>query len=121
MPVDETTLALGLVAANSALYVLVALGLMRARRASGVASDSREVFGRLEKIVSAKRLDLPEGYTWHEAFTALRRSLPWLEWEKLEAELSEYERYRYGEEGEPVHATMTASLLRRIKKVGRSD
>jgi hypothetical protein len=121
MPVDEISLVLGLVAANAALYMLLALGLVRAHRTSGIASDSREVFRRLEKTVSAKRLDLPEGYTWREAFAALRRSLPWLEWEKIEAELSDYERYRYGEIGEPAHVTITATLLKLIKKVGHND
>ena len=87
-------------ALNVLVYLFLVGGAIRARRAKARAAikDIGEAFQLLETSLHETFPDLPQGFTWNEAFVRLKslglsRELDW--WE-IENTLKKYEAFRYG-------------------------
>jgi hypothetical protein len=100
---DENQLTLyGLVAANGALYLLLALRLLRQRRRFGPPPSSLSgAFASLTRPLQEAIPELPSGYTWREAVVKMRQMHLEVDWKSVERALDGYEMARYGGHPEP--------------------
>ena len=79
------------------LLSLAGAGYLLSRRLGpGVVPDARAAFELLDRSIKRYAPELPQGYTWTEAFEHLRERGVKTDWKKMGEKLSEYEAFRYG-------------------------
>lgn len=101
---SDSILIYSLLALNIVLYGLLLFGYIRSRLVPIPALKSaNEAFAFLEKSFKLTFPDIPDGFTWPELISRAKDTAldsP-VNWQKVQAALSEYEAYRYGQKSEP--------------------
>lgn len=113
--VSSVILTAGLLAANMAIYSLIALSVRRGRRPLR-ATNLAEAFQVLDAALRRKFPDLPMGLTWEEALDRLHASES--DDGELRAALEVYEASRFG--GVPAGQADYREVLRVAKTIGGS-
>lgn len=97
MAFDDQTVLYVTIAANIVIYALFVFRVARTRLQSrATVSNVAEAFRILEGAMRKSFPDLPEGFTWKEAFSRVRRMNLDVNWGTVDAALENYEAYRYG-------------------------
>jgi hypothetical protein len=112
---DYFFVLLSLAAADSALYVLFAIGYIRdkKKRLSNLESPER-AFKILETVLKKKFPELPAGFTWTEAIAKVKTLGVPMSDDEMDMLLENYEAYRYG-------GTYTPELdTRKVLKLAKS-
>ena len=121
MPIS--LLEASLLGADIALFLLAGAGYLLSRSLGpGVVPDARAAFELLDRSIKRYAPELPQGYTWTEAFEHLRERGVKSDWTKMDEKLSEYEAFRYGSLAPlPRDGTDVAALAMKLRRnpIGR--
>ncbi|MDG6988226.1 MAG: hypothetical protein JRN21_02760 [Nitrososphaerota archaeon] len=101
-----------------ALFALAGTGYLLLRSLGpGVVPDARAAFELLDRSIKRYAPELPQGYTWTEAFEHLREKGVKSDWRKMDEKLSEYEAFRYGSNAAlPRDGTDVAGLAMKLRR-----
>ena len=97
MPALDQITLYSLIGINVVVYALLAIAIIRIRYFSKPEiSNTIEAFQFLEVALREKFPDLPEGFTWGDAMSRVKKMNLNVDWGRLETALIDYESYRYG-------------------------
>ena len=97
MPFSDFDFLYLLIGLNIAVYVVLAIGIVRNRKSDFPKNPTVEdAFKYLEISLNRSFPDLPPGFTWNEVISKLKRVDLELDWFEIENTFKKYEDYRYG-------------------------
>jgi hypothetical protein len=97
MPSSNLVLLYLLLGLNIAVYVVLAIGIIRNRRNRLPKNPTVEdAFKYLEISLNRAFPNLPAGFTWNEVINKLKALNLELDWFEIESTFKKYEDYRYG-------------------------
>ena len=97
MPSSDFVLLYLLLGLNIAVYIVLAIGIIRNRRNRLPKNPTVEdAFKYLEISLNRAFPNLPAGYTWNEVINKLKSLNLELDWFEIESTFKKYEDYRYG-------------------------
>jgi len=97
MPPSDLVYLYLLVGLNIAVYVVLAIGIIRNRKGMLPKNPTVEdAFKYLETSLNRAFPDLPPGFTWNEVINRLKSLNLDLDWFNIESTFKKYEDYRYG-------------------------